>query len=106
MAQYRQGDVWIERVETVPDGATIIPDDSGRVILAYGEVTGHAHAITATPTVKLLSVPGLDDRFLHIGGDGAEVRHEEHATIPLPPGFYRVRIQREYRPQGIQRVVD
>jgi hypothetical protein len=54
----------------------------------------------------LLAVPGLDDRFLQIGGDGAERRHEEHATIPLPAGLYRVRIQREYHPEAIRRVVD
>ena len=42
---YRQGDVLILRVNSVPDGLKVEPRDNGRVILAYGEVTGHAHAI-------------------------------------------------------------
>lgn len=104
--QARQGDVWIELVDAVPDGGIPIEPIEGRVILAYGEVTFHAHAIKASPTVKLLAVPGLDDRFLEIGGDGAELRHEEHAAIALPPGFYRVLIQKEYAPGDIRRVVD
>lgn len=104
--QYRQGDVFIELINLIPGGATPVPTDRDRVILAYGEVTGHAHAIAASPTVTLLAVPGLDDRFLRIGGDGAELRHEEHATIPLPAGLYRVRVQREYHPAAIRRVAD
>lgn len=104
--QYRQGDVWVESIDTVPPGATEVQPDEGRVILAYGEVTGHAHAIKASPSVKLLAVPGLDDRFLEIGGDGAELRHEEHQKIDLPPGLYRVLVQKEYSPGAIRRVVD
>lgn len=104
--QFRQGDVFIEAVDLVPAEAEPVVPDGGQLILAYGEVTGHSHRIAAGPTVRLLAVPGLDDRFLEIGGDGAEVRHEEHAPIPLPPGRYRVRIQREYVPGAIRRVVD
>lgn len=104
---YRQGDVMIQRVEIeLPADAESVEPDRGRVILAYGEVTGHAHAIKAGPTVQLLTVPGQDDRWLRIGSDGAELRHEEHATIALPPGLYRVRIQREYSPEAIRRVAD
>ncbi|MGE3267135.1 MAG: hypothetical protein AB7P40_00195 [Chloroflexota bacterium] len=106
--QARQGDVWIERVDEaeLPRNAEIVPADRGRVILAYGEVTGHAHAIAARPGVHLLAVPGQDERFLRIGGDGAELRHEEHATIALPPGLYRTYVQREYSPGEIRRVLD
>lgn len=106
--QARQGDVWIEAVDRLPQGVKLqeVAPEQGYVVLAYGEVTGHSHRIAAGPAVRLLAVPGLDDRFLEIGGDGAEVRHEEHAPIPLPPGRYRVRIQREYVPGAIRWVVD
>jgi hypothetical protein len=104
--QARQGDVWIEAVDVLPDGAMEVPADRGRVILAYGEVTGHAHAITASPIVQLLAVPGQDARFLRIGGDGADLRHDEHTTIALPPGLYRTYRQREYSPGQIRRVAD
>lgn len=108
MKIYRQGDVLIRRVadDQLPPNANPVEPDQGRIILAYGEVTGHAHAIKSGPSVQLLAVPGLDDRFLRIGGDGAELRHEEHATIALPAGLYAVRIQREYSPEAIRRVVD
>ena len=41
----------------------------------------------------------------------AQLIHEEHATIDLPPGAYRVVIQREYVPAPLpenawRRVVD
>lgn len=42
---YRQGDVLIERIDSVPDDAQPVPLEDGRIVLAHGEVTGHAHAI-------------------------------------------------------------
>ena len=44
---YRQGDVLVQRINAtdVPAKAEEIPRDGGRVVLAYGEVTNHAHAI-------------------------------------------------------------
>ena len=107
MSQYRQGDVWLERIESLPAGELQdVPVENGFVVLAHGEVTGHRHAIAGSPSVRLLSVPGQDDRFLEIGGDGASVVHEEHAPIPLPPGIYRVRRQREYSPEELRYVAD
>ncbi len=48
--QARQGDVFIERVETLPESVKPKAPDRGRVVLAYGEVTGHYHeVIAATP---------------------------------------------------------
>jgi hypothetical protein len=41
----RQGDVGLQQINTLPAGLKEVPLDKGRVILAYGEVTGHAHAI-------------------------------------------------------------
>ena len=35
-----------------------------------------------------------------------EVIHQEHSAIPLAPGNYRVRRQREYQPAGIVNVQD
>ncbi len=45
LKQYRQGDVLIEVVKTaIPKGAVELTM-TDRVVLALGEVTGHAHAI-------------------------------------------------------------
>ena len=43
--QYRQGDVLIVPVRSMPGGMARRERDGGRIVLAYGEVTGHAHAI-------------------------------------------------------------
>lgn len=105
MNMYRQGDVFILAYEgEVPSAATVVDRDQNRIVLAYGEVTGHAHAIHDAGA-ELLSVPDLDDRFLRIMS-GVELRHEEHDTITLPAGTYIVRQQREYSPQEIVRVAD
>lgn len=101
--QYRQGDVFIERVEKKPAKVAPVARDGGRVILAYGEVTGHAHAI-GTEGATLYALPGADDRWLEVE-EAVILRHEEHGPIDLEPGVYRVRIQREYYPKKEPRKV-
>ena len=92
-AQVRQGDVLLVPVDEVPEGARPLARTRGRVVLAEGEVTGHAHAIrSAAATLVTLD-------------------HEEHAAIEVAPGAYRVVIQREFVPPEIsvvpfRRVVD
>ena len=111
--QARQGDVFIEAAATLPEGAVEVPRDGrGRVILALGEQTGHAHAI-ADRAATLYAVPGQPDRWLVIRPSGTTVDggsvvlgHEEHARIVLEPAIYRVRHQREYSPSEIRRVAD
>ena len=103
MTMYRQGDILLDAVDALPAGAVRRPRDAGRVILAYGEVTGHAHAF-ATPTVEDYAVG--EDRYVEITVEPAMLLHEEHAPIPVPPGVYRVRRQREYTPEEIRTVAD
>ena len=97
--QYRQGDVLLIAVAAIPGRAVPVPRDQGEVVLAYGEVTGHRHAI-AEPHAELLALPDqeIERRFLRIVGDKALLEHEEHDTITLPPGTYQVIRQREYVP--------
>jgi hypothetical protein len=94
MLMFRQGDVLVFSVEVIPESVTPVARDAGRIVLAYGEVTGHAHAIMDRDA-ELLAASTTDDRFLRIMS-AVELRHEEHATITLPPGNYIVRRQREY----------
>jgi hypothetical protein len=97
--QYRQGDVLLIAVDDIPGRAVPVPRDQGEIVLAYGEVTGHRHAI-ADPHAELLALPGeeIERRFLRIVGERARLRHEEHDTITLSPGSYQVARQREYVP--------
>lgn len=89
----RQGDVLLVPVTSIPAAVSEVPRDRGRVILAYGEVTGHAHAIAA-PEATLLTTAD-NERFLRLVG-AVDLVHEEHATIAVAPGQYRVVIHREW----------
>ena len=104
---YRQGDVLVRRVESIPAGAKAEPEAS-RIVLAHGEVTGHAHAIAQTEAraFTFTEAGGVVRRFLEALGLGAKVKHEEHATVQLPPGFYEIVRQREYSPEEIRNVAD
>jgi len=98
----RQGDVLLLPITEIPQAAKAVPRDRGRVILAYGEVTGHAHVIAEPSVIKLAD--GIAE-FLD-APQGATLTHEEHDTIPIPPGRYRIVHQREYYPSEIRRVLD
>lgn len=105
--QYRQGDVFIESVAALPaaEHLTAVPRDAGRVILAYGEVTGHAHALTADQVALFRDLRDAST-WLVIRDVPAPLLHEEHAPIALPPGLYRIQRQREYTPEAVRFVAD
>jgi hypothetical protein len=102
--QYRQGDVLLIRAaHRRTSEAKPVDRDRGRLVLAYGEATGHAHAIDAT----LAELFEEKDGRLYLRLDEpAALTHEEHAPIDLEPGLYRVIHQREYSPEAIRRVSD
>jgi hypothetical protein len=114
-SQYRQGDVFIERIAEIPAAAQK-QEISRRVILAHGEVTGHHHVLeTADPadwwkqgeiaTANQIPILPTGELFLSLT-ECATVTHPEHATLELPPGNYRVIRQREYSPEAIRKVAD
>jgi hypothetical protein len=104
--QYRQGDVLIQLISTkVPKTYKPVELDAGRVVLMYGEVTGHAHAIKS-PNAKLWREAGDIAKTLLEVQKTVVLRHEEHAPIELAPGNYRIVRQREYHPVEIKYVTD
>lgn len=86
---------------------TEAPRENGRIILAHGEVTGHAHAIVSK-NATLYTVG--DDAALLMGTRILSARapvaltHEEHSQIDVPRGTWGVRIQRQYD-EGVSRPV-
>jgi len=110
---FRQGDVLLLAIDpdSLPAYARPVPRHGGRVVLAEGEVTGHAHAIHSPAATLLRAGTDADaPRFLRATAP-VDLVHEEHATIALPEGLYSVVIQREYIPPEIslvpfRRVVD
>ncbi len=103
--QLRQGDVFLEKIDDPVDFQNMkkIERDKNRVILAYGEMTGHAHVVLS-PATSLFEDPE-GERYLQVEED-TSLDHEEHSTLPLYSGIYKVSIQREYSPKEIKRVVD
>ena len=105
----RQGDV-LTVVRELPKKLTELSPDGNRVVLAHGEVTGHAHAFYGKrATLYRADDTGGGATFLNIGA-GDDLKHEEHSTIhhpPLPEGMgYLVCRQVEYSPAALRNVAD
>jgi len=105
---YRQGDVLLIPIDPSRLPVRRAPqnrDERGRLVLAHGEATGHAHVVTAATAELLADADEIDRRFLLLTAE-ALLTHEEHAPIPLPVGAYQVIRQQEYTPSAIRDVTD
>jgi hypothetical protein len=98
---YRQGDVVLERLTGQPRGITK-RNTAGDVVLRFGTATGHSHRFTKGAVVHTSD----DAEFLEITDDTADLVHDEHDTVVLPRGWYKVVLQREHTAQGIRNVQD
>lgn len=112
---YRQGDVLIERISSVPAKAE--PQKKSRkIILAHGEVTGHHHCLEIADPAdwwKQGEISTANSKPTTLAGElyvslphGGVVTHQEHSKVELPAGNYRVTRQREYSPEAIRNVQD
>lgn len=109
----RQGDVLLTPTTRQPSAAARLITDQGRTILAYGEVTGHAHEVLVdappltgddrVPAQQLFEEP--DGTRLLVVRQPATLRHEEHTAHALLGNYVVIR-QREYKPSGIMSVAD
>lgn len=100
MKPLRQGDV-ILIPDTAPTPA--LGQKQSHLVLAEGEVTGHAHRISAGEA-ELYEREGI--LYLRVLSETALLTHEEHHAITVPQGDWVVRIQREYEPAGWRYVAD
>ena len=103
-----QGDLLLIRVDEMPDGMVKSAPVDGKHVLAHSE-TGHHHTVDAADVV-LYDAPGdpLDGamRVLRKSQVTHERGFDQHESIGLDPGFYRVRRQREHTPEGYRRAQD
>ena len=92
---FQQGDVLFFQVELsacrLADGSRPVPRVERGLVVAEGEVTGHAHVIEEK-TARLYS---LDEILYLVVDREVECVHEEHDTVRLPPGTYQVGAVRE-----------
>lgn len=104
--QGRQGDVYIVRIDRLPKEAKR-HENKGDIILALGEVTGHAHRIKNRDAVEYRTPGGIC--FIEVPektNEPVTITHEEHGEHVLTPGIYEKRISKEYTPSEIRNVED
>jgi hypothetical protein len=104
----RQGDIMLVPISETPHGAKLVEAESGRLILARGEATGHHHSVAMADRVALFREDGAGaGLFLFNGGPGAVMlEHQEHSALAIPTGAFEVRRQAEYTPAALRRVED
>lgn len=105
--QGRQGDVLVIRGKhpqlVKAQNFKRVEPDKNRVILAYGEVTGHAHALPAEH-VDLFWDEATGFRFMTVKTP-TRLDHEEHGAIPYAAGDYTIVNQYQYQPRELPRQV-
>jgi hypothetical protein len=113
MLKYRQGDVGMEQLAEVPEGLEFVSKPS--VVLAEGEVTGHYHLLDASSckvggptdgTAYPLEIAEKDGTMFLRVAEPMPLKHQEHGTITVEPGIYKVIRQVEYTPSAPRMVLD
>lgn len=101
IGQIRHGDVLLVPVDATPPE---IAEKRNEVVLAEGELTGHAHRLASESGVLV-----WDDMVWVVGEDPGYLSHEEHDPVPAPvvapEQAYKIVIQREYDLSGQWRQV-
>lgn len=92
MNRIQQGDVLLKRIDRLPEGECTGDEQTASRILAYGEVTGHAHRIENEAGTEVVRILG---KLYLVAKEEARLRHEEHRPVIIPPGVYEVNIVRE-----------
>lgn len=103
MLQLRQGDVFLQQVEkmTARQLGDALKRNKRGVVLQEGTATGHAHRIPQ----RAASLHSVDNvRYLRVV-EPVTLVHEEHTTVKIPAGDYRVTIHAEYQPGELPRQV-
>ena len=89
---YRHGDLVLHEIERMAlKGGKRIPGCT----LVSGTATGHSHTLTNPKAATLYELPDGKGRLLVVRLR-CGIKHQEHQTIMLSPGFYRVTIKRQY----------
>lgn len=109
IGQLRQGDVLLDPVDVaMPAGVK----DQGEVVLAWGEVTGHAHRVIAAPGTQVYEWEVEGQRYVRVEGDSpGYLKHEDHDPTPVavvePNVTYRIVPQQQWDLTGRwRRVMD
>ena len=95
--QFRQGDLLIIKVDKLPKDSH--KKNFEKDIILKGEATNHAHRLVGGDIHSHFGLNRETDMYLNVP-KGGEITHEEHGTIKLEPGVFKVIRQVEY---GVRR---
>lgn len=103
-----QGDIYIRRIEKLPENAIKVEAEGKHVIVTHSE-TGHNHVMEAEK-VTMYNLPDSIMDCLLVVHDPVALEHlrnyDTHEPIMFDKGVYHVKRQREYTPEGFRRVQD
>lgn len=112
-ALYRQGDILLRRTTERPGPMARLIGSGSRVILAYGEATGHAHEVVALnavengdtekPPAAELFEDSVTTKRLLIINEEVKLQHPQHTAHVYAPGVYEVTRQRQLSDADEQR---
>lgn len=111
--QAAQGDLFLRRIDKLPNGLKPMAEESGKYIIAHSE-TGHHHVIESRPNVVVYATDDPLVSYLQVieATDAMETvlehlrNFDTHESIKIASGNYEIRRQREYTPEGWRRVAD
>lgn len=106
---FHQGDVLIIPADpSLLESSTPVGPEGDRLVLAHGEVTGHAHAFYDLKQAALFAqtdvTTGQKREFLQVR-EPATLKHEEHRALVILPGAYEIKKPKEYVPNELPRAV-
>jgi hypothetical protein len=103
-----QGDVLIQRIESIPNTAIQAQPENGVHVVAHSE-TGHSHVIDSGNVDYFHAANDSFVSYLRVK-QPTDLRHlrsfDTHAPIHIQPGDYQINRQREYTPEGFRRAAD
>lgn len=88
--KYRQGDVFLYQISSLPKGLTKCKDG----VLKEGEVTGHFHKFTDPKTSVYENKKG--DKFVVVAEPESTLKHPEHGAVEVKQGVYKVGLAQAY----------
>lgn len=93
MKIFRHGDIGLIPTDSITNDFKPRQDN----VLAWGEVTNHSHRILPKTIDDIVEIFENDKGELAIKVDGIAVMvHEEHKTIEIPTGTYKINREREF----------
>jgi hypothetical protein len=90
----RQGDVLLVRIEAMPRGCAPMPRENGGVVLAHGEVTGHAHQFRGAQVAMFRDDGG--NQYVRVADRPDQLVHEEHTAHRFSVGDFELGVQVEH----------